>query len=304
MNEQQFIAGARPFLEWLSNRLDGHALQHSWVSRSSTIGIPAGEVWTCDSLFNAHEQYRWRARCPDIPGIPNAGEVIEDYANTAQCLDWLGAQLIQAIDDEDADTSRQLCETILKWGGVARKPRIAQTLRAQGAHLPAYLGAVRAHFQALDLDCERPLTQVVVNGRPEDIGLDSGTTKIYSLICPGFVIYDGRVGAALGHLVSLWNHEADDGNSNAIPSYLWFGWGDRSNCRRDPKPATHPRRVYPLLTNQDGSRIGHNLRANWLCAWLARHSNGTGFDRFGGWQARMRPLESALFMMGYAVNPP
>ncbi|MEI5996304.1 hypothetical protein H3V53_03500 [Paraburkholderia bengalensis] len=143
----------------------------------------------------------------------------------------------------------------------------------------------------------------MVEGELLPIGLDSGTTKIFSSVCENFATSDGRVGAALGALVARWNEEANGGDHKAIPECLRFGhWPQDKNRWRDPKPDHHPRHVYPILSEANGLRIGQNLRVNWVCRFLATAANGTGFTVFKCAAKRVRPLEAALFMVGYAVR--
>ena len=73
-------------------------------------------------------------------------------------------------------------------------------------------------------------------------------------------------------------------------------------CLVDKSGERYSRHTFPLLRNDDSSRIGHNLRVNWLCRKLALESDGTRFAQIGDLAARMRAIEAALFMIGYAVT--
>ena len=296
MKEQQFLTDAENFIEWLTNRLDEGGLNHQWVSRSGKTGVPKDKTWACTSLYVAYKQYVWPATCP------STGDKVMTFSETLVCLEELRTRLLAAMRVDDAKACEVLCCQILEWGGVAHRPNIARRVKILGPELAAYLGAIQSHFQRSDLDAEDVEVEVCVGKKHIPIELDSGTTKIYSLICPEFVIYDGRVGAALGHLVARWNQDAHQGRQEAIPTSLWFAWGDRSKKTRDPIPSGFPREMFPLLRNDDGSRIGHNLRANWLCKKLAQESRGTRFEELGDVADRMRAIEAALFMIGYAVN--
>jgi hypothetical protein len=295
MKEAQFLTAASEFIEWLSHKLDGASLKHCWLSRSIKTGIPKGDIWSCTSLYDAFDKYLWPAECP------TTGASIFSFAETEACLHELRTQLLAAISAEEAGDCISLCRQVLRWGGVARNQYIARQLIGLGNDLPTYLKAIQGHFKRKDLDVIDIERRVHVAGRKLSIELDSGTTKIYSLISPEFIIYDSRVAAALGHLVLMWAAEIHDGNVDAVPACLRFANAGANNKYRNPQPTGSRSGFFPHLTNRDGSRISHNLRANWLIKKLALSAHSTRFEQLGTVSAKMRAIESALFMVGYSI---
>ena len=68
------------------------------------------------------------------------------------------------------------------------------------------------------LECDIDLEEFTKS----DIIMNSGFTKIYSLIVQDFIIYDSRVGAALGLLIKCF---CEDKQKEKIPEELRFAWG-------------------------------------------------------------------------------
>lgn len=125
--------------------------------------------------------------------------------------------------------------------------------------------------------------------------MNSGFAKIYSLLLNDFIIYDGRVGAALGLLVR--NYCEEKGIAR-IPNELLFRWkrGRGTGNRRNP---SSKRYVFPEL-NSSKTHIENNIRANWLLKLISENTNSR-FRRIED-NNRMRAIESALFMIGYDVS--
>jgi hypothetical protein len=132
-----------------------------------------------------------------------------------------------------------------------------------------------------------------------DLLINSGTTKIFSLASKtqNLIIYDGRVGAALGHLVVLAMKKL--GLNEVSPSLL-FAWGDKKGGEKSDvrNPSTIQVR-FPRLHGK-GSRKSNNIlhakNMNMASRVLSDAATAIGHD------VTVRELEAALFMWGYAVN--
>jgi len=142
-------------------------------------------------------------------------------------------------------------------------------------------------------------SEFVTNCHYADIIMNSGFTKIYSLLIDDFIIYDGRVGAALGLLVRKYCEE------NALPTVppkLLFAYGNarttsyQPDNRRNPGTTLHR---FPALTNSSPKHIENNLRRNWLLKEVLESCNSKFNVLHPSFQ--LRALESALFMIGYNV---
>ncbi len=301
MNKNEFLNQSNNFIQWLACRLDAPlSFNHRWVSRHSPIGIKKGEEWTCESLFSAHEGYVWKAK-----NIRSNAD-IQKFTETADYLDLISSDLTQALNAPPFNNSEilSLCEEVLKWGKVD-KPTIAKTLRNMGTDLGQYLFEVKNYFNNVDDLAEEDFF-LDVNGSSYPIELDSGTTKIYSLICDNFVMYDSRVGAALAKLVMDWA----ESHSTRVPAHLAFPWGkaqtetSKLSSRRNPDPVRNS--IFLELNSQKKGvdkrhhRIKFNVYANWLLAELT--SRKSRFDQVIPKHRKLRAIESALFMIGYTIN--
>lgn len=134
--------------------------------------------------------------------------------------------------------------------------------------------------------------------------MNSGFTKIYSLIVHDFVIYDSRVGAALGLLVRNFCEET---GRVKTPEELRFAWGaKRRGASVNTKITDNPRNPsykgykFPILTNNTKLHINNNIRANWLLKEVLQRTTSK-FNMLDE-NLRLRALEAALFMIGYDVK--
>jgi len=128
--------------------------------------------------------------------------------------------------------------------------------------------------------------------------MNAGFTKIYALAFENFIIYDGRVGAALGYFVANYCEEK---TLTSVPELLRFAWGkSESQARnRDPSRPTLGL-VFPALSNtKEDHWAVCNVYANWIIDAALTHAGGV----FGGKKGpeAIRAIEAALFMVGYEL---
>ncbi|HZW13938.1 MAG TPA: hypothetical protein VFF81_12200 [Noviherbaspirillum sp.] len=287
MKEQEFRNEAEDFVKWLAQYLEtptseptiNRGVFHQWTARSNRAAPMAGGIWSCTSLYDAYQKYYWRTVNP----ITNT--FMSTFAESAECLTQIGENLRSAIKSKNSDECLNVCEQILRWGGVQNR-KVALLIRAFGEGLHKYLEAVEVLLQ------EGPLTNSVsIDDKPFALEVDSGTTKIYSLLSADWSIYDGRVGAALGLLVHRWTNEMA---VKKVPDGLRFAWGYEQ--RRNPN--LHGEHVFPMF-GAKVDRFQQNLRLNWLLKMLLNVPESSQFQRTG---QGLRALEAALFMIGYSVR--
>ena len=167
-------------------------------------------------------------------------------------------RLREAIADNNSDATFRVCEAILRWGGVWANN--GRTLTARRAFL---LDELR-HVSAV-LTSGRTPTNSEMRLRDIDCSMNAGFVKIYSVLLDSCVIYDGRVGAALGLLARQYCEEA---GLEAVPSALAFAYGapkEAANAKR-PKLRNPSRGVYrfPRLRQDVRFHTEQTMRANWL----------------------------------------
>jgi hypothetical protein len=136
--------------------------------------------------------------------------------------------------------------------------------------------------------------------------INSGFTKLYALLIDNFIMYDGRVGAALGLLGRLY---AEEMGLEKIPQAIEFSFGSGkvsvgkqlAGNRRNPSKGRYK------LSEFSGNHYRHindNIKASWLLKALADKTT----SRFALLpqgpllNERLTAIQSALFMIGYDVR--
>jgi hypothetical protein len=129
--------------------------------------------------------------------------------------------------------------------------------------------------------------------------MNSAMTKVYAAVdTQSVVMYDGRVGAALGLLARLFLHSAQQ---SAVPQDLAFLWGQaqgagKANLRNPSAGPYNFKSLYASsVTNQvraDVSRLTNRILAA---------TSGLILQQ-GRCTVTVHDLEKALFMIGYRVR--
>lgn len=276
-------ASVKDFIKWIEPRLGSpNGFCHSYLMKK-----PA-KHWACDSIYSAYETYHWPFRSLDpYTGHELRGSSLED---SARYLGALSLRLRNSIENMDHAACSKYCLLILQWGGVRNKndKRIQQL----GSQICNYFREVEQIFSS-DL--------LLSDYYRDGIIMNSGFTKIYALYLEDFIIYDGRVGAALGFLVRKF---CEDMELNQVPPELLFAWGrgkeqtykPGSINRRNPSKGHY---IFPELLNNPKRHTESNIKANWLLKAILDNTQ----SKFNKLDQKMQliALQSALFMIGYCV---
>lgn len=263
------------FAEWLVHAVDDPSgFYHRYISKKTN------KPWSCQSVYEAYLKYEWAFSCAVTDGRILRGST---YQESSQVLSYLRLQLRSAMMEKQEELLKSAAISVLDWGGV--KPRNEATIM-QLDDFVGYCERICKLLSSGDLSLAEDFSEVYMN---------SGWTKIYSLLVDDFVIYDGRVGAALGLLVRLFLRE---NGLLTIPPELSFhygsGKGDNSVLdRRDPSDETY---VFDSFVSKPNVHLMDNIKANWLLGEVYRKS------RFNAEREGLRKLEAALFMIGYDVS--
>jgi hypothetical protein len=256
-----------------SYEIPDHHRHVTWICQNN-----GNQRWTCRSLVDAWTQYYWNG----------------NYAGNQGVIVSLRDSL-QAAYRNNAQELLCVCLEILRWGGVVR----------------GSLGWLREQNEAQTLNTSLETARDILagedDGRCEAFGngllMNSGMTKIYAFLSDASIIYDGRVGAALG-LLSM-RYLADRPPNNGLPECLAFCWGpSRGVANRNPSARGF---VYKRFTQQPIQHAVWNLRANWLLNealdTLAQDQQMPRWLQVDGDQRyeQLRRIEAALFMIGYSV---
>jgi hypothetical protein len=227
--------------------------------------------WFCASLSEASDRYSWQAEAP---------------------AEWRDA-LQKALRSNNTERALEASSQIFKWGGVARTPndRSQRWIHAQGKELPH-----RIRY-AVNLLKDPAGDLAVFNGA--DFLMNSAMTKIYWAAddAEQLIIYDGRVGAALGLLAREFLRS--QGNY-IVPEELKFLWGASRGIyipglqnKRNPSEGSW---TFPALFSPSRNDFRHAImmkRSTYLLVQVAK---------LLGPKVSVLDIEKGLFMVGYDVR--
>jgi len=257
----------------------------AWKSWKERIQ-PQSKDWWCLSLAQAAEHYSWpESKAPD------------DFANIA-------ARLRAALAANDCAAARTACLEIFKWGGVANKPDNASLLwvEAQAAEHTLCRSVLRA-VELLRPKSDESLT--VFDGT--NLLMNSAMTKIYAAAAPDdIIIYDGRVGAALGLLARKW---LDGIGQRVVPQDLAFRWGPNQKTPNNNVETRDPSQEgfeFVCLYKKSTAKQPHQAE---VWAGLVRITSRILQEVIRIFNAQgqgvtLLSLERALFMVGFDVRYP
>jgi len=242
---------------------------------------PTGRfLWKCTNLKEALNHYTWN------------GKTFEDNRLKLRCLQSRLAMAIDSNRSENRGALSKVCFDIFAWGGVARK-----------TDDPSRQWITRHANEDLNGLIARGV-QILKSGKNMKsfdgctLLMNSAMTKVYSIadLSDRLIIYDGRVGAALGllarkYLAGLGIEE--------IPQGLRFRWGDARRSKSiDPEDRnpSHGKYIFErLFVGRDKDYVHAKLmsRTSRLIVTLSKRLKVTP-----------RQVEAALFMVGYKVKDP
>lgn len=273
-------AEVNAFIEWLAELLGSNRhVEHGYTNRQTE------KLWQFSNLYDAFSQYEWHHS--GVPHLNIKGGSCA--ASNAEALDALGADLGTAKCD---DSMLRGTQATMAWGGVSAHN--SQWLKDNQVGLAAMVEQVAQVLRQGDLDS------------PEfniDLRFNAGMTKVYSLICDNFIIYDSRVAAALGWLVMK---HCSERKLTSLPEGLRFPWAPAKEAQNTAAPKNRDPGIesefkFPRL------RRGHhhalwNMRASWVLSKALAHPSAQGSRFHQGSGNPLRKLEMGLFMIGYDLG--
>ena len=266
------------FSEYLAAKWKGnfnHRFQISahraWDTWRSHPAIDADNHWFCASLREASDRYSWQSGEP--------GDLL--------------VQLQKALQANDARYAVEACNQFFRWGGVAQRAndRSRQWIHDQGKELPQAIRCAVDLLKDPNGDLER------FNG--VEFLMNSAMTKIYWAAdeAKQLVIYDGRVGAALGLLA----REFVQGKGfSRVPEELKFLWG----ASRDSHVKGLPNRRNPSQGSLVFPALFKPVRKDYWHATMVRRASQL-LQRVAEMldaNVSVLDLEKAFFMIGYDVR--
>lgn len=292
--KSSFISSNAPLIEYLTV---------SWRK------FPKNQAFTNPS----HQRYR------------NSEEKISSYSSLEEAFDdfgWQGRSFSESTEElliyrkhilrslshsNSGELFADLCE-VLKWGGVLYNNIVGPLLdKHREQRLVDYIRWVIEHhpFDASSADTS------AIESFPEDtlgeLLSDSGMTKIYSVISDECIIYDDRVAACLGRIITWFQ------GSLVLPEELKLVVS--SQPKRNP---TSDRHKFISKASKKATKSAHavsNLKANWLVESTVKRlmSHDANFKaRLREEQNKlphaatlwlgMRMYEAAMFMAGNNIK--
>jgi hypothetical protein len=278
MTREQFLRDQHvvALIEWLRPVLRGaEPFVHRYRDRRNGI------EWTCSTLHDAFTTYRWKG---------------ENWAANKRQLDDFRDQLRSAVAAGDETRATSISEQVLRWGGVwARNGEYLANRRG------AWIAELTHMCRVLGRSCE-PCTvdlRLVESDARTACRLNAGFVKVYSVLLDHFVIYDGRVGAALGLLVRNFCRQA---NHPIVPGALAFAYGAPKEAEqpkeRKLRNPSHETLTFPKLRNDPRFHAAQAIRANWLLKAALDAERGA----FSPAEDGFHELAAALFMIGYDLS--
>jgi len=261
----------RSFIAWAAPIVRGERpLSHRW--HSAKFG-----GWSCKSIFDAYCCFDWRYSVR-LPGDSHkiSGCSFDENANVLSRLQHI---LRDSAATGDTDSFLEAAIAVVQWGGVYRN---TGRLRDLGQGALSQFCVASKQLDPTSADTE-DLSEV------QD--MNSGFSKIYSLLVDGLPIYDSRVACALASLVRSYCQER---GLRKVPPELAVGIpSNRAIASRDPSVGSIQ---FPKLRWGEKRKYAvSNLKAAWLLEPLAAEG------RFGELPSGLLALQSALFMIGYKV---
>ncbi|MEH6499226.1 MAG: hypothetical protein V7751_07545 [Pseudoalteromonas distincta] len=247
---------------------------HHWNGWKARHSKSVGHWW-CRSLQEAADNYSW----------PESSE--------GRSFAELSGALRQALTDRDDTRAHQMCLAIFSWGGVARrstdKSRVWVDQQLQhGTLCESLLTAVK--LLAPDV------SHCLDSFDGQTLLMNSAMTKVYAAADPAnIIIYDGRVGGALGMLTLYW---LEGQAKHSMPPDMAFPWGNGAG-----KSSRNPSQGHMIFPKFDYSPSRTVLRNRTWASWV-RTASGI-FQHMRSINPNIKSLgqiEQAMFMIGYRVQ--
>jgi hypothetical protein len=270
------------FIEFMANALNGAKFSHSFKVADKKIPCGYSRDVVIEKIEDAFDIYFWNG---------------SDFISNHKILSEISSELRLAFGAKEggADKLISAIERCMHWGlGVNSRSsqiNISWAKINKESILRLVSDAVKI------INSESPDTSRF----NIDLRMNAGYTKVYSLICDECIIYDGRVGAALGLLVRKF-YEARSQAPREIPHELCFRWGKaRGKEAMDGGRNRNPSNklfVFKPLRNDGAIHTEWNIKANWILSAAIKKSGASWCSGEDG----LRRVESALFMIGYDMG--
>ncbi len=252
--------------EWRGSRHHSYAVPSR--GKSSAWSRTIDGKWSAVGLADALSKYAWGRK---------------GFSENKAELDRFAAELQSAIQQESNNDVCGILRAIMHWGGVDNKHRQKGTFEWIERNADEISAKIS---NAVDLIKDEKASLDAFDGA--NLIMNSTMTKIVSLADPEqkLVIYDGRVGGALGFFVARFTEEREIHQYDLAEQLLFA-------VDREAKRSPETKRIhFPVLFGKARDRRHASMvrSASQLIWQVAKEC-----------QASPREIEAALFMWGYNV---
>lgn len=273
------------FCDFLVDVIDGNIpLEHSYAVESKVWKKHLGDKIKSDGILSlstfkdAYEEYFWSV--DDEDQVETGSSTNGDLPANQKFLDRLALQIKTAVNFDNQSSAFLAATKILDWGQVYRGSLSWLIKKYEQGKLVESLRRGTAIMDGHSYDGLIGFDHV-------DLRMDSGTTKIFSLLSEHSIIYDDRVGAALGLLAVDYLLTLPLAvRPVKTPAELQFLRS--SLAKRNPSRLGYKFPTRGKTPSEVHSRS--NLQANWILGSILPRLKSA-------WS--LRDLEAALFMIGY-----
>jgi len=286
MNKTEYLKTpvVHEFINYFSGLIERKSINHQYEIRDTKLPDGYKEdhcekdgSLKIDNLEDAFKKYWWKSK---------------DYYQNKTKLDQLEKDIKDFHNKEDKDPNQcyELIKEVFKWGGVWHVNKKGVGKVKNKDHLIKLEDAIK------EMNSQNPDLDVFDKERSR---MNAGYTKYYSLACKDVIIYDGRVGAALGLITKEFCKEKD---IYRVPSELNFRWGPARNSEvnRDPSESNYK---FIKFNANDREHAESNIRANWIIVEALERAKRKKPDIT--WasdkEIDIRMIEAALFIIGYSL---
>jgi len=242
----------RNFIDWLEFKVDSpEPLKYQYYLKKKK------RDWSSNCLYDAYKKYLW----PYNRNCPAMGKQVSGsgFTESFNYLTKLAEMFRTSVRNEDKELARKCALAMLAWGGVL--PHNRKRIEGMGEDVCDYFKQVQKRLNISDVRL----------GNQDDIIINSGFTKLYFLLVDDLIMYDGRVGAALGLLGRMY---AEEKCLEKIPEEIEFSFGSGKTSgskqhgknRRDPSKGQYR---LPEFTGKPNRHLNDNIKASWLLKGLA-----------------------------------
>jgi hypothetical protein len=282
INKQELskLTIANKFTDYLAQLITGNkSFEHSYNIEFKAWKKNSGETWDCDSLLSAKQKYWWHG----------------SYEQNDKKLKLLSNNLRDALDEDNAVNTLYWALRVLEWGDVYKG--------CTGYILNCY------ESNSLCNNLKRAVSILdggeyqVEQFNDNDLRMDSGLTKIYSLASQSSIIMDSRVAAAMTLIATrILNIE----EQQKAKKLNLFACGTAQNKEGKKRSFIRGKKVFSRYLSPL-NQAHHNLIANWLLKDAIKKSKSLTPNILSNWQVEndtqfLRAIEASLFMIGSDIT--